>query len=122
MAAGKYSFIIEQGTTFTRTFNYKDANGEPISLDNHTIRMQIRSSYDSLGVIDDLTEAGGNFTVTTPVGTDVSSSINLTISATDTANYNFDQALYDLEIQEDTTGVVTRLLQGKVKLSREVTK
>ena len=47
--------------------------------------------------------------------------IKLTISASHTAAYSFDQALYDIELESET-GVVTRLLQGKIKLSREVTK
>ena len=33
MAAGNYNFTIEQGTTFIRTFKYKDATGDPNRID-----------------------------------------------------------------------------------------
>ena len=46
MASGKYNFTIEQGTTFQRTFKYKDASGNPLDLSDHSVRMQIR--IDSL--------------------------------------------------------------------------
>ena len=45
MAAGIYNFTIEQGTTFTRTFKYKDSEGNPIDLvsgDGFTARMEIK--------------------------------------------------------------------------------
>ena len=42
------------------------------------------------------------------------------LSATDTSNLTFDTAVYDIEIEKG--GLVTRLLQGKIKLSKEVTR
>ena len=124
MAAGNYSFTIEQGTTFTRVFKYKDENGAPVDLTGYDVRMQIRSSYDS-AVLASLTSGSGDFVVSVPPdaadGVTDKNQIKLTISATNTAAYTFDQALYDIELESET-GVVTRLLQGKIKLSREVTK
>ena len=35
---------------------------------------------------------------------------------------SFDSARYDIEIENTSSGIVTRLLQGKIKLSREVTR
>ena len=124
MAAGNYSFTIEQGTTFERIFKYKDENGSPVDLTGYDVRMQIRSSYDS-AVLASLTSGSGDFVVSVPPdaaeGVTDKNQIKLTISANNTAAYTFDQALYDIEL-ESGTGVVTRLLQGKIKLSREVTK
>lgn len=124
MAAGNYSFTIEQGTTFERIFKYKDEDGAPVDLTGYDVRMQIRSSYDS-AVLASLTSGSGDFVVSVPPdaadGVTDKNQIKLTISATNTAAYTFDQALYDIEL-ESGTGVVTRLLQGKIKLSREVTK
>lgn len=124
MAAGNYSFTIEQGTTFTRVFKYKDENGAPVDLTGYDVRMQIRSSFDS-AVLASLTSGSGDFVVSVPPdaadGVTDKNQIKLTISATNTAAYTFDQALYDIELESET-GVVTRLLQGKIKLSREVTK
>ena len=124
MAAGNYSFIIEQGATFTRVFKYKDENGAPVDLTGYDVRMQIRSSYGS-DILASLTSGSGDFVVSVPPdaaeGVTDKNQIKLTISANNTAAYTFDQALYDIEL-ESGTGVVTRLLQGKIKLSREVTK
>ena len=122
MAAGKYSFTIEQGATFTRTFKYKDADGNPFDLDGYTVRMQIRTSHSSLAPIDTFDNGGeGGFDLTAAAGASEKNIITLTISAAQTAAFTFDQALYDIEL-ESGGGVVTRLLQGKIKLSREVTK
>ncbi|MBT7895864.1 MAG: hypothetical protein HN564_02605 [Flavobacteriales bacterium] len=121
MAAGKYSFIIEQGSTFTRTFKYKDANGDPFDLTGYDVRMQIRSSHSSLTPIDTFDNGGeGGFELSIPVSGSVKNQITLTITATQTAAFTFDQALYDIEIESGS--IVTRLLQGKIKLSPEITK
>jgi len=122
MAAGIYNFTIEQGTTFQRTFKYKNADGTPKSLTGaDDIRMQIRPSVDSTDTpiadfdIDDFTRA-----IPDGDGHSVQNQFTLTISATETAAYTFGTAVYDLEIQEG--GTVIRLLQGKIKLSKEVTR
>lgn len=124
MAAGNYSFTIEQGTTFERIFKYKDEDGNPLDLSGYDIRMQIRSSFDS-AILANLTSGSGDFVISVPAdaaeGVTAKNQIKLTISASHTAAYTFDQARYDIEL-ESTAGVVTRLLQGKIKLSREVTK
>ena len=44
MAAGKYSFAIEQGSTVDFEITYKDSNGDPIDLTDYQARMQIRPS------------------------------------------------------------------------------
>ena len=120
MAAGIYNFTIEQGATFIRTFKYKDSNGDAISLSSYDIRMQLRTSIGNNSTIISLTEtAGPNGSILTVGGTN-NNEILITISATDTAAMSFDTAVYDLEIE--SLNVVTRLLQGKIKLSKEVTR
>jgi hypothetical protein len=115
MAAGIYNFTIEQGATFTRQFRYKDANGDPIDLvTGHGARMEIK---DKIGG----TRVTGGFFSTTGDGINITDTnlITLTISSATTAAFNFTTAVYDIEIFTSTT--VTRLLQGKIKLSKEVT-
>jgi hypothetical protein len=114
MAAGIYNFTIEQGATFTRQFRYKDANGDPIDLSDHNARMEIK---DKIGG----TRITGGFFSTGTDGLSITNTnlITLTISSTDTASFNFNTAVYDIEIFTGTT--VIRLLQGKIKLSKEVT-
>ena len=123
MAAGIYNFTIEQGTTFRRTFKYKSSTGDPISLENHEIRMQIRKTVESSTSELSITESSGNGTPATSfdVSTTNTNEFDLIISKEDTAAMSFNTAVYDIEIQ-DTSGNVTRLLQGKIKLSKEVTR
>lgn len=116
MAAGIYNFTIEQGATFTRTFKYKDSTGTAISLANHAIRMQIRDSIGAPTPLLSIDEENG-FNVD---GTNTNE-FTLTLSATITKDLTFNTAVYDIEI-EDNSNVVTRLLQGKIKLSKEVTR
>ena len=118
MSAGTYNFTIEQGTTFTRTFWYKDSNGDPINLSGYNIRMDIKNSYDSAALATFSTSTG-HFTLSTPADGTIPNQINLLVSAAETAALNFSGALYDIELE--INGIVTRLLQGKIKLSPEVT-
>ena len=117
MAAGIYNFTIEQGTTFTRQFKYKTSEGVGIDLTNYAVRMQVRKTIDSDTTELDIDESSGLSVGTT---SDTQHIITLTIPASTTANLSFDNAVYDLEIE--ISGEVTRLLQGKIKLSKEVTR
>ena len=127
MAAGIYNFTIEQGTTFQRVFKYKDSDGNFIDLEeiaDTALRMQIRPSIDSTTKISDFSiSSGDGFSkqLTNTVGSDnVYGQFTLTITAATTSAYTFDTAVYDIEL--DIDGNTTRLLQGKIKLSKEVTR
>lgn len=129
MAAGRYLLTIEQGTTTDLLLEWKDSNGEPVDLTGYIARMQIRPSVDSStkylditsvtasdGTGLNLTPQSGSFTLPKTSG-----SIGLFISAQTSSNLSFSEGVYDIELQS-STGVVTRLLEGLVKLSKEVTR
>ena len=128
MAAGQYNFTIEQGATLKKQFTYKDSSGTVVDLNGYDVRMQIRSAVGATGdPIDNLTYDGGtnlakglDILPTTGSNPAVSGTIELHIHHASSSLYTFDQAVYDLEIQKDDT--VTRLLQGRIKLSKEVTR
>jgi len=121
MAAGIYNFTIEQGTTFRRVFKYKDTNGNPIDLSSITsLRMQIRESINSPNIISEFTSASGQFIISSSVGSSDKDQFTLTIPSLTSSNYTFDRAVYDIELEDN--GITTRLLQGKIKLSKEVTR
>jgi hypothetical protein len=135
MAAGIYNFTIEQGTTFERTFKYKDSSGNPLDLTGHDVRMQIRSDkvdnttsfLHEFGSGSEFSTAGsgGLFILSSSIaGSDVSKTDQFTlhISASTTADMSFESAVYDIEIENTGSNVVTRLLQGKIKISKEVTR
>jgi len=128
MAAGKYTFVIEQGSTVNFEIQYKDSSNNPVDLTGYTGRMMIRSAYAdsspttyaSLSSSLAADGTGLNFSGsngTTPL---TSGSIGIFISATSSSAFTFSEAFYDLEIVSGST--VTRLLEGKVRLSKEVTR
>ena len=119
MAAGEHDFEIEQGATWIRRIAVKDDAGDPwADLSDYEIRMFIREAYDSVTTIIELTQVNGRI-----LDTDLTNAIfTLYLTAVETAALDFSSpARYDVEL-EDTDGVVTRLLEGKVTLSREVTR
>ena len=126
MAAGKYSFVIEQGATTNVQINWTDASGSAIDLTGYSARMQIRPSVESSQIFLSLSSSlqsdntginlsGSNFN--TPLQ---SGSLSIYISAASSSLLNFGEAFYDLELERQ--GEVTRLLEGKIKLSKNVTR
>lgn len=89
--------------------------GKVYDLSGYTARMQIRKSKSSTSSEIELTTSNGRITISGTNGL-----ITCTIAASDTANLDFDKAYYDLEIVTGST--VERLLEGKVTLSKEVTR
>ena len=88
----------------------------PVNLTGYTARMQIRETIESTTTLHTLTTENGGITLGGAAGT-----IALTISATDTAAFTFDSAVYDLEVISGA-GVVTEVLRGAVYLNDEVTR
>lgn len=114
--AGELNLVIEQGATFDPVLTWKDQNGALIDLTGFTARMQIRDTVDAPDTLHELTTENGGIALGGGAGT-----ITLSISAADTAAFDFEQAVYDLEV-EAANGNVTRLLRGVVTLSKEVTR
>lgn len=88
----------------------------PVDLTGYTARMQVRASAAADAVLLDLTTENGGITLGTTDGT-----VTCTATATQTAALTFGTGVYDLELV-DGSGVVTRLAEGSVCLSREVTR
>ena len=133
MAAGRYSFVIEQGATTDFEVVYNDSSGNPIDLEGYTARMSIRQSQistsqlfitlsSSLGpCVTGLNLSGsGGVNASKPLS---SGSIGIYISAASSSQLSFNEGFYDLELMSgsgDCT-TVTRLLMGQIKLSNEIT-
>jgi hypothetical protein len=113
MAAGKYSFIIEQGSTYQS------------ELTDYSAKMQIRPSPGSttlyLTLSSSLGPDGSGLNLNGLNGTTpkTSGSIGIIISAYSSSLLTFDQAVYDLELYSGS--FVTRVIEGRVQLSKEVT-
>ena len=122
MAAGKYSFIIEQGSTTNFTIIYTDSTGAPIDLTSYGSKMQIRLTYDTPPIITLSSSLNADGTGLNMINA-ASGAIGIYIASCTSSMFNFDTALYDLDIVSGSgpCPVVNRILEGKVKLSREVT-
>lgn len=128
MAAGKYSFVIEQGATTNFEIQYKDSNNNPVDLTGYSGKMMIRSNYadqnpTTYAVLSSSLAVDGtglNFSGSNGNTPPTSGSIGIYISAASSSAFTFNTARYDLEITSGS--VVTRILEGQVNLSQEVTR
>jgi len=89
----------------------------PVDLSGYTARMQVRPQLSSpdADIILELDETDG-ITLGGSEG-----SILIEVDAATTSTLNFSSAVYDLELISPTS-VVTRLMEGKVMLRKEVTR
>ena len=128
MSAGRYSFTIEQGATLDFELAYKDSDNNPIDLTGYQGRMQIRPSAGSDTIYLTLSssleddDTGLNFSGSSGINPPVSGTIGIFISANSSSMLDFNEAAYDLEIATGSTyPVVTRILEGQIKLNKNVT-
>jgi hypothetical protein len=118
---GTYNLCINQYATYTKIFTWLaglcgcltvGSEPSPVDLTGYTANLQIRP-YPLSTVI--LYDASTHIVLGGTAGT-----ITLTIPATDTAGFTWSKGVYDL-ILTDSSGNVTRLLEGTVKVSPGVT-
>jgi len=129
MAAGKYNFTIEQGATVDFEIAYADSNGDPIDLTGYNARMQFRPAAGSQTLYLTLSSSLGpcgtglNMSGSAGINPPTSGTIGIYISAVTSSQLDFASAQYDLEIASGSgdCAVVTRLLEGSVRLSKNVT-
>ncbi len=113
---GIHHLIIYQGATFRQNFLWQDENENPIDLTGYTARFMARPNVNETTPFITLTTENGGITLGGTDGT-----IALYMSDTDTAAITAPIGVYDLELAV-TAGEVTRLLQGNITISKEVTR
>ncbi len=97
---------IYRGTTFTRTFTYKDANGDAIDLTGWEGEFKAKASLDADDAVIDLTESP-DIELGGPAGT-----IVVTVEADATDDIAEDELVYSLKITSGDT--VVPLLIGHI--------
>jgi hypothetical protein len=131
MSAGRYPLYIEQGASLDFEVQYLDSAGNPVDLSGYSARMQIRPSTDSSTVYVTLSSSlqpdgtGLNLSGSHSLKPPTSGSIGVFISSCTSSLLTFNDAVYDLELFVPYDGgcnYVTRLIQGPVRLSQEVTR
>lgn len=116
MAAVTYDITIEQGATFQLNIVWKNPNETPINLTGYTARMQVREKVASTSTLLNLTTENGGIALGGVTGT-----IAVTAAASLTDDITVKRGVYDLELIS-SGGVVTRLVEGCVTISPEVTR
>lgn len=127
--AGKYSFLIQQGSTFSLELQYLDGNNNPIDLTGFGGEMQIRPAincapYITLSSSLQADGTGLSFSGSNNTTPPTSGSIGIFISAASSSMLNFSgsgqQGVYDLKITSGS--FASRILEGQVQLSLEVSR
>lgn len=121
MAASKYDFSIEQGSSFKLSLTYKDKNKTPIDISNWCARLlwvtnnnitQIFTTENNDASLYSFTIDGFNGNIT------------LLIPAHITNDFNFNTAKYDLELRSDDDlyagggKQTTRILYGTITITK----
>ena len=113
-----YNTTIDQGADWYFTVTYANPNGTPINITNYTAAMQLRATPQSVNPVLTLTTQNGGITITGATGT-----VALHATAAQTEDIVEGSYAYDIEIYSSTNpSVVTRLVQGSILVSAEVTR
>jgi hypothetical protein len=115
MPAGKHDIYIEQGATWSLPLIWQTAEGVPIDVTGYTARMHIRKKLADDEFEAELTTENGSIAIGGADG-----AITLSLTAEQTTAIDIKGGVYDLEMVKDA--VVTRLLEGTVIISLEVTR
>jgi hypothetical protein len=108
--ATKANLVIDQGSTYSTDLSLTDENGDPLNLNGYSANSQIRKWYSS-------TNAAATFTTTINSTTGV---ITLGLTANQTSNLVAGRYVYDVELTEG--GEVSRIVEGIVTVTPQVTR
>lgn len=106
----KANLFVDQGATFATKLVLNDANGVPVDLTGYSAAGQIRKHYTSSN--------STSFSVSLSADT---GSVVLSLTANSTANLVAGRYVYDVELT-DTTGRISRIIEGIVTVSPNVTR
>jgi len=98
MAATKYDFNIEQGSSFRLSIVYKDSDGDPIDLTNWCARLVWTTDFNinQTFISTNIDYGVYKFTIEAVLG-----KLTLLIPPGTTNGFTFNTAKYDLELQSD---------------------
>jgi len=107
--AQKVNIVIDQGTTFNTDYTFTDENDTPIDFSTYQGRSQMRKTYTS----------STSYAFTVSLGN--TGIISLSMNAATTSSITAGRYLYDLEVV-DSSNVVSRLVEGIVTVTPEITR
>jgi hypothetical protein len=112
MAAGYTELFLEQGATFNTTITLDDVSGAAMNLVGYTASSQMKKSYYS-------SNSSATFTTTTG---GINGTVSLNLTSANTANIYPGRYLYDVYVTSADQTTRTRVLEGIVNVSPQITK
>ena len=109
MSTHKRNLKIEQGSDLLIEIELLDFADQPKDLSEHTARCKMRRHYDSANSI----ELTANINNTT---------CSLTLTSIQTSNIEYGRYVYDVELINNESNTVTRILEGIMTVTPEATR
>lgn len=117
VTAANLDMVMEQGATFERNLYYKDPDGNPVDMSGWTAAMHVRARKGASETLLTLTSSAADIILGGATG-----HLEIHIPANVMDDLNFVWGFYDLELYPsgDETKAF-RLLEGRIRLTKEVT-
>jgi len=107
----KANLIIDQGSSYSTTVNVTDDDDNSVDLTGYTGAAQMRKHYSST--------TSYAFTVSINSG---QGTVALSMNAATTNTIPYGRYVYDCELTETSSGTKSRLIEGIVTISPQVTR
>lgn len=107
--AQKVNLVIDQGSDFFAKFELSDDYDEPLLVNDYTARGQLRPHHNSNSYY--------TFSCTLNTG-----ELIISMTAEQTASVEAQRYVYDVELVDTVANSVTRIVEGFVTVTPEVTK
>jgi len=106
------NLVLDQGTNFEIIVRYLNDDGTAIDLTGYQARSQMRRSYYSTTATNLIAN----------ISSPTNGNVTLSLNANTTANLKVGRYLYDVEVVENATYTVSRIVEGIITVMPEVTK
>lgn len=107
----KANLVIDQGSTFSVDLNLTDENGDVLGLVQYSATAQLRKWYTSVSYV--------SFTTNINAAAGI---VTLSLTAEQTANLTAGRYVYDVELTENYTNTISRIIEGIVTVTPNVTR
>jgi hypothetical protein len=111
--AAYVELYVDQGTTFNNIINITDdTTNTPVNVQGYAVSSQLRRSYYS---------ANASANITCSVTDAPNGEITMSMTASNTSNIKAGRYLFDVETI-DTLGTVSRILEGIITVTPQITR
>jgi hypothetical protein len=110
--ATKANLVIDQGTSYSTTLTLTDDNGDPLALNGFTANSQMRKWYTSVNPAA---------VFATSINT-TSAVVTLSLTANQTSSLTAGRYVYDVELTDTYANTISRIVEGIVTVTPQVTR